>query len=147
MVAKSSPPLIQLMGVLPVLPAPFPTLNELTTHTVGSTSTSSDTRGLFSSLVGDPAVLLDDLLRDPKKYEPGVETLLQELLSGQKMLANLDMDDRSMLDRATLDLNRSSSPEQKPTSVKEASVPLEPPKTEEPEELDLTELEPYWFDD
>ena len=146
MAAKSLHPLMQLMGVQPVLPAPFPTLDELMTPPIASVSDSSSTPGLFSNLVGDPAILLNDLLRDPKKYEPGVEILVQELLSGQKSLKTLDIDDQQMLDRATLDLSRSSSPEPVLPSSKPVASPSNPPMEMDTGEIDLTGLDPYWFE-
>lgn len=146
MVAKSSHPLMQLMGVQPVLPAPFPTLDELMTPATESVSASSSTPGLFSNLVGDPAILLNDLVRDPKKYDPGVEILLQELLSGQKSLKTLDRDDMEMLDRATLDLSRSSSSEPVKPLQKATAAPMEPPAEMDTGEIDLSGLDPYWFE-
>jgi hypothetical protein len=120
-------------------------------------------QGLFASLVGDPTVLFDDLLRSPEKYEPQVEGLLLELMTGRKRLQDLPTEDREVLDRATLDWNRktsSSPPSNSPTTSSEtelqktSSEDSEKPKKErdpEPEReipsdlLPDEELIPFWF--
>lgn len=146
--ARNSSPLMTLMGVHPVLPVRFPTLEELATPSIADGYVSSNMPGLFSSLVGDPNVLLDDLLRSPEKYETGVDILLQELASGSKSLSSLKLDEQELLDRATLDLSRSSSKKPEPPSrPKMKSVdPVDPP----PQPIDLKELvaeglDPFWF--
>jgi len=93
--------------------------------------------------------MLDDLLRDPKKYEEGVSELLQELVGGRRTLESLSPEDMMVLDRATLDLNRSSSnahssdsdassPQKKPTTSSEESK-------EEDDGLTPDDLVPEWF--
>jgi cell division septation protein DedD len=75
--------------------------------------------------------MLDDLLRSPEKYEPGVAELLQELVSGHKSLSSLADSEMAVLDRATLDFNRSSS--KKPS---ETSTPSSPKKKPAPSSED-----------
>lgn len=146
---RHSSPLMTLMGVQPVLPARFPTLEELTTPVTSKDSASSNTPGLFRSLVGDPRVVFEDLLRSPEKYEPGVDQLLQELMTGSKSLDTLSTQDQALLDRSVLDLNRSSSKEPaspSKTQKKQSATPVEPPDLGvDLEELIQEGLDPSWF--
>lgn len=118
-------PLLTLMQLHPLLPSKFPTLSELA-RTPSVSPPSSNASGLFCTLVGQPEYMLDDLLRDPKKYETGVSELLQSLVSGSKTLQTLSSEEMTLLDRATLDLNRSSS--KKPFESSEDSSKLKTPK-------------------
>jgi|SRR5688572_29259070 len=122
-------PLITLMGLHPLLPLRFPTLSELAQAPSVSPPSSSDS-GLFSTLVGHPEHMLDDLLRDPEKYEEGVAELLQSLVAGSKSLQRLSMEERDLLDRATLDLNRSSYKKPSPP-LADSSAPKTPEKSSE----------------
>lgn len=94
--------------------------------------------------------MLDDLLRDPSKYEEGVSELLQELVGGRRTLESLSAEEMQVLDRATIDLNRSSS--RTPSKDSGASSPKTKPgassessEEEIPEELTAEELVPDWF--
>lgn len=95
--------------------------------------------------------MLDDLLRDPKKYEEGVSELLQELVGGRKTLESLSAEEMTVLDRATLDLNRSSSNVHSSSSG-DSSLKKKPPSSSEesdaesPDEgLTPDDLVPAWF--
>lgn len=151
-------PLTTLMQLHPLTPPRFPTLSELA-QTPSASPASSNTSGLFCSLVNQPELMLDDLLRHPEKYEEreSVSAILHTLLSGRQSLKDLPKEEMEVLDRATLDLNRSSSakPEAlKPKAPKpivkkaESRVKPEPePKEDSPPE-DLSpneELIPDWL--
>lgn len=115
--------LLSLMQLHPLVPPRFPTLSELTSPSTVSPVPSP--QGLFVSLVGDPNVLFDDWLRSPEKYEPEVEGLLMELISGRRRLEDLAQWERETLDRATLDYNRktsSSPPSSSPTTSSETEL-------------------------
>jgi hypothetical protein len=80
--------------------------------------------GMFEGLLmSEPNVLFNDLLRHPKKYEPGVQHLLQLLISGHDP-TNLHQQDRELLDRATIDFAQPyrEPPEEKPPPKKEETV-------------------------
>lgn len=109
MKSKASSALITLMQLHPLVPPRFPRLSELLSAPNSSEPSSPKRQGLFSSLIGSPEVLLDDLVRRPEHYETGVAELLQELVTGQKTLAGLSDSETLLLDHATLDWNRSSS--------------------------------------
>lgn len=104
-------------------------------------------------LVGEPLVLLQDLLDSPAKYEEGVSTLLQDLASGRRKLASLTKEEAELLDRATIDYTRKAprqevAPAPKLASAQEESgdsedeYPMRYPGSEDPE---LEGLEPYWW--
>lgn len=142
--------LLTLMQLQPLVPPRFPTLSELLRPPVVSKS-SSPPSGLFCSLVGVPEVMFDDLLRDPKKYEDGVAELLQEMIQGSKTIGSLSSSEMRLLDRATLDLNRSSSA--KPSESSKPSTPEKPKTSSESEGTETTSdelipdgsLVPEWF--
>jgi hypothetical protein len=151
--------LISLMQLHPLVPPRFPTWSELVATPLGSPASSPPPQGLFDSFVGDPAVLFEDLLRSPEKYEPGVQELLMELLGGRQLSA-LSKDERALLDRATLDWNRKTSSPPPPASPatssetekqKTSSDDSEPSKREvDPEAvpegtLRDEEMIPFWF--
>jgi hypothetical protein len=121
--SQVSSPLITLMQLHPLVPPRFPKWSELLEKETPSEK-SSPRRGLFSDLVGNPEVILDDLLRRPKIYEEGVAELLQELVTGRKTLAGLSQSEMDLLDRATLDLNSSRRPLEK-TAMKKKATPSE----------------------
>jgi hypothetical protein len=97
--------LMSLMRLHPLVPPRFPSWSEVAS-TSGASAASSAEPGLFSNLIGNPLVLLEDYLREPSKYEEGTEQLLQELAAGAKTLDVLSPEEMSVLDRATLDYNR-----------------------------------------
>ena len=148
-------PLISLMQLHPLLPPKFPTWSELT-QTPSDSPRSSRRQGLFDSLIGDPHVMFDDLLRDPSKYEEGVAELLMSLVSGRRKLIDLSPTEMEALDRATLDFNRLSSlpkPDKPPETSLETKTPKPSSKDSElqkesqvPEDLIPDEsLIPEWF--
>jgi hypothetical protein len=97
--------LMSLMRLHPLVPPRLPSWSEVAS-TGGASAASSVEPGLFSSLIGNPLVLLEDYLREPSKYEESTEQLLQELAAGTKTLDVLSSEEMSVLDRATLDYNR-----------------------------------------
>lgn len=147
-------PLSMLTRLHPLLPKRFPTLSELA-QTPADSPVSSRRSGLFYSLVGRPEVMLNDLLRDPEKYEEreSVSAILQSLIAGRQKMEDLSPQDMETLDRATLDLNRSysrkpSTSSPAPSPPKKQPISTEPPKDEEspPEELfPKADLVPHWF--
>lgn len=149
---QASSPLISLMGIFPLVPPQPP---RFPPSPGSSSARSSSQPGLFSSLVGSPEVMFDDLLRDPEKYESGVSELLQQLILKQKQISSLSPEEMDLLDRATLDLNRSSSPkpvESSKPSVETVKTASATPSNEEiaeekmPDDLIPSEgLDPHWF--
>jgi hypothetical protein len=115
------------MGLHPLVPPRFPTLSELAAPPIASPA-SSPRRGLFVSLVGDPTVMFDDLLRSPEKYEEGVSDLLLGMVTGRRSLKDLSPEEMEVLDRATVDLNRKTS-SSKPDSSPEKSLATAPQQT------------------
>lgn len=105
---SGSSALITLMQLHPLVPPRFPTLSELTTSPPTSAAPSRG-QSLYSALIGNPNVLLEDLVRRPEHYERGVAELLQELSSGQRTLDGLSTSELALLDRATVDWNQSYS--------------------------------------
>lgn len=144
--------LISLMP-LPQLAAPifpsFPSFSAL----VGESASEPRTRpsGLFLDLLGDPQILYQDLLEDPKKYEEGVSSLLQEIISGQRKLDELDKQELTLLDRATLDFNqpRRAPPETRPAPaparVAAKAGPQSPAADRPPKAIGAPDMEPYWW--
>lgn len=156
--------LFSLMQLHPLVPPRFPTWSEVTRASPATPEPSPPSQqGLFVSLVGDPHVLFEDLLRSPEKYEPEVEGLLLELITGRRRLQDLPRSEREILDRATLDYNRKSSsspPSPSPTTSSETEKQKtssddseRPTKESEPEPereipSDLIPDEamiPFWF--
>jgi hypothetical protein len=103
--------------------------------------------GLFSELLRDPKVLLQDLLANPEKYEDGVASLVQELVASNRSLNDLSPAETELLDRATLDFSQ-------PTRRREVTpAPVQAQKTAAPSveyntpqtAPSLDGLEPYWW--
>ena len=92
---------IQPTSLKPLLPpqAPtFPTLFELANSQEEQQlqKQKKQPAGLFESLLqSNPHVLFNDLLAHPKKYEPGVQQLLQLLISGRDA-QSLDPQDQEL---------------------------------------------------
>ena len=143
--------LINLMP-LPGLAAPrFPTFSELVSESVGESVSEipSKPSGLFSAMLGDPQVLYHDLLDDPSRYEEGVSSLLQGLISGQQELSEISASDMELLDRAVLDYNQPKRPKPEaqlspaPKRIKRAAAE---PEHRPPQIPGLPEnVEPYWW--
>src|SRR5262245_5310253 len=132
--------LATLMRLHPLLPPRFPTLFELAETPLASPA-SSPRQGLFASLLGDPAVLFDDLLKNPGKYEPGVEALLLQLIGGRRRLQDLSIEEQELLDRATLDWNHKSSSAAPKTSPEKSSETEEQRSSSEDSVLSKTASE------
>ena len=87
----------------------FPTFSELAGASVNEPVAKPKETGLFEGLMGgDPRALFQDLVSCPHKYQPGTDTLLQQMLSGQKTPDNLTPDERLLLDHATLEYTQPS---------------------------------------
>lgn len=103
-------------------------------------------KGLFETLIGDPRVLHEDLLRSPEKYDENLLPLLQRLVVNHSEISALDKSERDLLNRAVYDFNRvieASSP-------KAAPPPSPRVKPREPESqpdgpLEVEGLKPYWW--
>lgn len=153
---SNSSALTTLMQLHPLVPPRFPTWSELASAPPSSAK-PSPMQGLFSGLIGNPNVLLEDLVRRPEHYETGVAELLQELSSGQKTLAGLSSSEMVLLDRATVDWNQSYSPQPstpEKTAADRASAPSSRSSSDEMDEdgsempddlIPDGELEAGWF--
>jgi len=133
---------------LPGLAAPrFPSFSELVGATVSEKPTKRS--GLFLDMLGDPQVLYQDLLEDPSKYEEGVSRLLQELISGQQQLSELNDQEMGLLDRAVLDFNQPA----RKLEARPAPAPKPPAKAKRPEPREKppkaigapSGVDPYWW--
>jgi len=128
--------LISLVPLLPLQAPKFPSFAELVDQDLLQQQKNGlpKTEGLFSAMLGDPRLLLLDLLDAPEKYEEGVSSLVQELVSGQKNLQSLDVHEQALLDRAVLDFTR-------PKQIKPVEPPAKPrvPKHSQEEEAGTLE--------
>jgi hypothetical protein len=139
-----------LLPSLPYQAPKFPSFAELVEQDRNQHNSRGTKReGLFSALVNDPRVLWLDLLDSPEKYEDGVSDLIQDLVSGQKRVEELNQEEASLLDRAVLDFSRPTPPRAPPPPVK---VPQLKPRDHEPDTVEeqRTELPPemanaYWW--
>ena len=126
---------ISLMQLLGPQPPRFPTFLELIRQqTKKETPATTERRGLFKQLLGEPSILYNDLLDDPDKYEDGVAQLLLLLIGGKTSLDQLTMKEHHLLDRATLDFNRAT--DKKPRSLT-SQLPKPLPTTDSGEEPDI----------
>jgi hypothetical protein len=116
-------------GVQPLPPLRFPTLAELANETTPAPPSKPQT--LFN-MVGDPALLFNDLLDNPEKYGEGVDTLLQQLVQGQKKLEDLNAQDVQLLNNAAVSFVQAPS-------KKAAPLPRRRVQPAKPEESDLDE--------
>ena len=153
---KASPSSTTLANSLPslrLLEPTFPTFSALAT--VSDVKPAEGRKGLFLALVGDPQVLLQDLLDSPAKYEEGVSTLLQDLASGRRKLGSLTPAEAELLDRATIDYTRRSPRQEVEPPPRRAPVQQADDESEEgeghsmrypsPQVPELNGLEPYWW--
>jgi hypothetical protein len=92
---------------------------------------STKREGLFSALLGDPEILLHDLLSDPSKYEEGVSNLVQDLASGQRSINDLEPHEMELLDRATIDFSQPRRSRQEPKPAPPPAPKIEPPEFDE----------------
>lgn len=132
-----------LTNLLP-LPAPapptFPTFSQLVQESERQrVARETKPTGLFAELLGDPQVLLTDLLSNPDKYEDGVYSLLLPLVSGRRKLTDLAPDERQLLDHAVIDYSQARR------TPREPAAPPPPPSREEPisEEIEYHEPSPF----
>lgn len=78
-------------------------------------------------LQNDPAVLFDDFISHPDKYEPEAAELIQLLVSGQREVDDLDPDERQVLDRATVDFSTPYRPKKDSLPTTPSRAPDSPP--------------------
>jgi hypothetical protein len=123
-----SSPLLNSMQLLPLPALRFPSVSELA-GSVAPDAPASRPSGLFENFVGDPAVLLQDLLHRPTVYQEGVLELLLALIAGRKSLPELTAEELALLDEATL---KFMEPLPKPTP----EVRTRPAEEEMPELLE-----------
>ena len=144
--------LIKLPSLKAPAPHKFPTFSELAGASASDKPVPKKETGLFEGLLGgDPRIIFQDLVTCPHKYQPGVDVLLQELISGQRKLKDLNPDEITELDHATLEY---AQPTRAP--LEEPSSPLtqrEDPADYLPELMDEADEEPttrgpmnaYWW--
>lgn len=142
-----STPRTNLPPSLALLAPTFPTFSALTVENERS-QTDRKRDGLYSSLLGNPQVLLQDLLANPAKYESGVAELLQELHTSKRKLEDLTTAETELLDRATVDFTQPnrSKPVQPPPVKKTEPRPVRYNKTEPSKPAPTVNgMEPYWW--
>jgi hypothetical protein len=83
---------------LPKFPTPF-----ALTQSAETNAEPKRREGLFTALIGDPAVLYQEYLEEPEKFNPELGDLLQQLIAGQKKLDELRPSEMGQLDAAVLD--------------------------------------------
>jgi hypothetical protein len=116
------------LSLLAPQPPRFPTFSELVEeHAKERQSASTQSSSLFHGLIGNPAVLFEDLLADPSRYEDGVAELLQLVIGGVKKLEDLTPEEMQLLDRAAFEFAQ---------APKKTPKPLSPAPKEEPEEFE-----------
>lgn len=72
--------------------------------------------GLFEGLLqGHVELLADDVAASPEKYAPEATALIQEMMQGMKSMKLLTLQERSILDKATLDFAAHVPPKTKPS--------------------------------
>ena len=145
--SRTSTAPINLPPSLALLAPTFPTFSALATANAKPEDAGSKRGGLFSALLKDPMVLLQDLLASPGKYQEGVFPLVQDLVSGRRKLEGLSKDETELLDRATIDFSRADQPKKvepvpAPKVRKGAPSKAERPAPKAPS---LDGLEPYWW--
>jgi hypothetical protein len=140
-----------LINLVPLLmpPAPtFPRFSELIGEPERPGSPSAS--GLFVTLLGSPEVLLHDYLDSPSKYQNDILPLLQDLVSENRKIADLNAEEMQALDRATIDYNAQLPPKAAPqtqeaamTKTAEAELMYDDPRVIQPESL--TDAPAYWW--
>lgn len=131
----------------------FPTLNQLALEL--PTPEQKPSLGLFESLLNNPAILYEDFLKDPTKYDPALEKLLMELATGNKQVRTLLPADRMLLDVATLEYAQAPRPKppakpaaQAPTTDDDVVEEWTSTKEQKPRpgiDVPVTELPAYWW--
>jgi hypothetical protein len=112
--------LISLVPLLTPQKPTFPRFSELIGEPVKADSPKKN--GLFSALLGNPAVLLHDCLDSPAKYQDDVLPLVQDLVSGNKKIDDLTAEEMLLLDQATIDYNQTKAPPAPPQPPSEGTV-------------------------
>jgi hypothetical protein len=147
---EAFPGSLLMTSLLPLLPPQPPTfLSFSDVLAQGEVSgTGKKQEGLFTALVGDPKVIMADLLSHPSKYEEGVYDLLLELVAGRRSLQQLNENEQQLLDRAVVDFNSTEHAPAPPQPPKEAAKPELGEEREieyhEPVATSVTEV-PYWW--
>ncbi len=136
------------MEAFPKFPGfqPFPTLEDLALE--DPTLGQKRSPGLFESLLNNPAVLYEDFLKSPEKYDPALERLLTELATGNKKLKALSAAESTLLDRATLDYAQAVPPKPSAPRAAAGGARKAPRKEEKPRpgiDVPVTELPAYWW--
>lgn len=139
-------PKMEASPTFPGLPA-FPTFEQLVQES--QTPEQKRSPGLFESLLNNPAVLYEDFLKNPEKYDPALEKLLMELATGNKKLKGLSPEETTLLDRSTLDYAQATpKPPARPSVPRPSIAESGAPKEEKPRpgiDVPVTELPAYWW--
>ena len=140
---------LSLPPSLALLAPTFPTFTALAT--LQEDQQTPRPSGLYVSLLDDPKVLLQDLLSNPAKYEPGVAELLQDLVAGRREHGALSTQQSELLDRAVIDFTQPNRrrevvppPVVKPKPAPKVSEPLVEAPEPTPAPI-LSGMEPFWW--
>lgn len=126
-------------------PVRFPTFQDLVLADQAPAPRKQHDKGLFKTLIGNPAVLHQDLLRSPAKYDERLLPLLQRLLVDPAELDRLSPNENELLNLAVYDYNRdlpSPRPVPPPSVTKQAE---HAPESQPDEPLEIDGLKPYWW--
>lgn len=125
-------------------PTRFPTLHELSQ--AQPEPLPKREKGLFETLIQNPAVLHQDLISHPTKYDESLLPLLQRLLVEPSLLGRLNGAERELLDLAVHDYTRAAPKSKSPPPPPQTSK-QEPhePEYQLDEPLELDGLKPYWW--
>lgn len=149
---KSLVPVPDWMQVTPNLPPSFPSFKDLVIQDLETSGPNRRGPGLFESLLGgNPAPIWQDLEQYPDKYEPAVEPLLRDLVTGARTAKSLSTHEMFTLDRAVVDF--AAPPPKGKTHNPPVETAAREPKRERPTEeprpgvdvpADL-EMPAYWW--
>jgi hypothetical protein len=151
---KASPAFLQLDSLTPLKPLPpltFPTLSELA-GAVSQVVPEQKPKRLFDALLGDPKLLMHDLLDHPENYEEGLLELLIALVGG-KSQAECTEDELALLDRAVMDFNHPQPALKKQIKVASTKTTSPPEQLDYTDEIEALEdptdfpgdLQPHWW--
>lgn len=93
--------------------------------------------------MGNPVILFQDLLTDPSKYEEGVSELLQSLMGGKRKIADLNLGESQLLDRAVIDFASAKKPAQPTRPILTKALPPKEEEEEPPPTVDG--IKPFWW--
>jgi hypothetical protein len=160
---KESPSFTALSSLKPLSPPSFPNFPKFPTlkdcaRLAGEEEQQRLERkpdGIYENILGNPALLYNDLLKNPDRYEDGVQELLSRLIMGAGT-SELEEEERALLSRATLqyvstDPPKPPRPEGKSTASKKpprakASEPSPRKKRPRPgKDVPVTEMRPFWW--